>query len=84
MATVIDEPIKVGVVFEEAQARPAWFVWRSRRYVVREVTLCWRTQEGQATLLHLGATDGSNLFELVFNLRTLGWRLHQVETDGGA
>ena len=36
-------------------------------------------QLGRAPILHLGVTDGANLFELTFNQKTLAWRLASVE-----
>jgi len=81
MATVIDDPVEVGVVFRAGMARPAWFLWCARRYLVREVTMYWRTKQGRASLLHLNVTDGDNSFELVFNQETLVWRLAAVEDN---
>lgn len=83
MSTPINEPITAGVVFDRRQVRPAWFLWRGRRYAVREVTQHWQTTEGRTLLLHLGVTDGATCFELVFNQHTLIWTLAAAETDGG-
>ncbi len=79
METRIEEPVQVGVVFEGGVVCPRWFLWGGRRYNVQKVTMRWQTQEGQAPILHLGVTDGANLFELTFNQKTLAWRLASVE-----
>ena len=84
MGTQIEEPIRVGVVFERGLVSPRWFLWGGRRYNVSKVTMRWQTQEGQAPVLHLGVTDGVNLFELAFNQKTLTWKLASVEEDGCA
>ena len=79
MSTEVDEPIQVGAVFASGQVRPAWFLWRRRRFAIREITMRWQTQEGRTRLLHLGVTDGASVFELVLNQETLGWRLAAVD-----
>ena len=84
MATAIDEPVKVGAVFEHSQVKPSWFIWGQRRYVVQEVTQRWQTKEGQAPILHLGVSDGASCFELAFNQQTLIWYLASVEAHGSA
>ena len=82
MSTDVNEPIAVNAVFERGQVRPVWFLWGLRRVAIREITQRWQTREGTAPLLHLGVTDGTTCFELVFNQSTCVWRLASVETDG--
>jgi hypothetical protein len=82
MGTKVDEPVKVGAVFGPEGIRPVWFIWKRRRYEVTQVTMRWQTKEGTAAILHLGVTDGSNLFELTCNQQTLAWRLAAVEGNG--
>lgn len=82
MSTEIHEPVKAGVIFEHGSAKPAWFMWNGRRHEVREVTQRWQTKEGAATILHLGVSDGTSVFELTFNQHTLAWQLASVETTG--
>lgn len=82
MGTQILEPVQVGAVFDRGVVSPRWFLWNGRRYPVARVTMRWQTQEGQAPLLHLGVTDGANLFEIVLNQRTLIWHLASVANEG--
>ena len=82
MGTRVDEPVKAGVVFGPEGIKPVWFIWKKRRYEVRDVTMRWQTKEGSATILHLGVTDGANVFELTCNQQTLTWRLAEVEAHG--
>lgn len=84
MGTEIHEPITTGVIFDHGVITPAWFIWGGRRYQVREVTQRWQAKNGQATIVHLGVTDGASLFELAFNQQTLIWSLASVEADGYA
>jgi hypothetical protein len=82
MATKIDEPITVGAVFRQGGVRPAWFIWRGRRYEVREVTMSWATAEGRERIRHVSVTDGASEFELALNQERLTWRLVAVDADG--
>ena len=82
MGTLLNEPIKVGVIFSSGMVRPAWFIWHGQRYDVKDVTMRWQTNEGAATILHLSVTDGAMSFELALNQRALTWSLVAVETNG--
>jgi len=81
MAISVNEPIRVGAVFDHG-VTPVWFLWQGRRYHVKTVTMRWQTTEGRATLLHLSVTDHANLFELVLNQQTLSWAVAAVEPGG--
>ncbi len=82
METEICEPVRVGAVFDRGVVSPRWFLWGGRRYPLQKVTMRWQTCEGAETILHLGVTDGTNLFELTFNQKTLAWKLASVESEG--
>jgi hypothetical protein len=79
MPTEIDEPINVGAVFSRGAIKPVWFSWNGREIRIREVTFTWKTQEGNAGLLHFSVTDGQGLYEVVFNKATMGWRILSAE-----
>ena len=68
-----------GVVFDRGVVRPVWFAWQQRTYRVQDVTMRWEVRQGRDVMLHLSVTDGTNLYELTFNQRTLTWRLVAVE-----
>ena len=71
-----DERIVAGVVFGDGRAiRPSWFRWGGRRIEVREITYAWTRREGRAALHHFAVTDGTTLYEIVYNAETSEWRL---------
>lgn len=78
MSTSIGEAINVVAVFDSG-VRPVKFKWKGRVYPVEEITYRWSTREGAAAMLHFSVTDGSTLFELVYNTSTTRWRLERVE-----
>ncbi len=79
MPVEIDEPIKVGAVFSRGAVRPVWFYRKGRQIPIREIAFTWKTWEGRAAVLHFSVSDGRGLYELQFNIETLGWRLMNVE-----
>mgnify|MGYP000453628956 CR=1 FL=1 len=79
MPVEIDEPVKVGAVFSRGEVRPVWFFRSGRQIRIREITFTWKTWEGSATVLHFSVTDGQRLYELRFNIGTLGWRIMNAE-----
>lgn len=76
----IKAPIRVAAVFEPGrQIRPVCFDWQRRKHTVTEVTYCWKGKTGEDTLLHFAVSDGTALFELVYNTADQSWTLNGVE-----
>ena len=42
----INEIIKVGAVFKGSDILPRWFVWKNRKYAVKEVNYIWKDKQG--------------------------------------
>ena len=76
--TIINEPIDVGAVFGKDRIRPKWFVWKKRRYDIKETTFTWKDREGEAVIIYFAVTDGATSFELSLNQKTLAWRLEKT------
>jgi len=76
----VREPIRVAAVFAPGQQiRLVWFDWQRRKHTVRETTYCWKDRAGEVTLLHFSVSDGTALFELVYNTVEQSWMLDGVE-----
>ncbi|HEY3307251.1 MAG TPA: hypothetical protein VGJ93_02240 [Desulfuromonadaceae bacterium] len=76
----IREPVRVAAVFAPGrQIRPVWFDWQNRKYTIHETTYCWKGRSGEAMLLHFSVSDGSSLFELIYNTIEQSWMLGGVE-----
>ncbi len=73
----IDERIDVGAVFKKNLVKPKWFVWKSRKYDIKEVTYTWQDASGEARMVHFAVSDGATLFEISLNLSSLEWRLEK-------
>ncbi len=81
MSTKIKESIRVGALFEKGRVRPVWFMWQSRRYAIREVTLYWQDRQGTDLQSHFGVHAEGGFFELMLNHISLCWWLMQAEQD---
>ena len=79
MPIEINEPITVGAVFSKGGVKPVWFSRKGRQIRVREVAFTWKTREGRACILHFSVTDGQGLYEIAYNIETMGWRLLNAE-----
>jgi len=82
MVQRISEHIRVGVIHGPGnKLRPVWFDWRRRKHEVREVTYHWRHRAGNELLLHYSVTDGTALYELVYNTAEQTWVLESIDTE---
>jgi hypothetical protein len=79
MAVEIDEPIKVGAVFSRGEVRPVWFSWKGRQVKIKETAFTWKSREGSAVILHFSVTDGQGLYEVCYNMESLGWKIRSAE-----
>jgi len=77
----INEIIDVGAVFSKDRIKPKWFVWKKRKYAVKETTYTWKDRAGEAILIHFSVSDGATLFELCFNQKSLEWKLENVDAS---
>ncbi|MFC2061322.1 hypothetical protein ACFLUV_02310 [Elusimicrobiota bacterium] len=76
--TDINEPVKVGAVFENARVRPRWFIWKKRKYNLKKITYDWVEKDGEKKYLCFSVWDGENLYEISFDLKFMSWRLNKV------
>ena len=76
----VAESVKVAAIFAPgSRIKPVWFEWRRQKHAVTELSYFWKDHEGDAPLLHFAVSDGSNLFELIFNAADQNWTLEGVE-----
>lgn len=76
----VAERIRVAAVFAPGrQVKPVWFEWRRQKHAVTETSYFWKDCYGDATRLHFAVSDGSNLFELMFDTSNQNWTLEGIE-----
>ncbi len=76
--TIINEPIEVGAVFGRNKIRPKWFLWKKRKYEIKETTFTWQDRRGEANIMFFSVTDGATLFEISLNQKTMSWTLEKT------
>ncbi|PLY00594.1 MAG: hypothetical protein C0623_06960 [Desulfuromonas sp.] len=80
----INAPVRVGAVFGPGnQIKPVWFDWKQKKYTVREITYRWQESTGDTTSLHFAVSDGTDLYELVYNTANQLWLLAALEVGHG-
>ena len=78
----IREQVRVAVIFGPGgRLKPVWFDWQRRKHEVKEVTYHWRHHTGNELILHYSVTDGTTLFELVYNATSQLWVLESIDAD---
>lgn len=76
----VGQLVKVVATFDPAyKVRPVKFKWAGRVVKVAEITYVWRSKEGRKEIFHFALTDGSALYELIYDTETLLWRLENLE-----
>lgn len=76
----VAERVKVAAIFAPGcKVQPVWFEWRRRKHAVTEMSYFWKDRLGDAPRLHFAVSDGSNLFELMFDTSDQNWTLEGVE-----
>lgn len=82
MSEEINEPILVTAKFEKGRLTPLLFFWRGRGYRVDGVSFAWAAKRGEAKLYYFNCRATRAQYQLIFNDRTLDWRLGRVEAEG--
>lgn len=81
MPVQIREPISVAVLFEHGAIKPVLFRWNGKKIEIEKTSFTWETRQGVARLLHFSVVCRRNIYELVFNLNEMTWRLETVATE---
>jgi hypothetical protein len=74
----LNEKIDVLAYFKAAKIYPRSFTWNSRRYRVKTITYTWQERRGQEQISFFSVRTRTNLYQISFNNKTLGWRIDKV------
>ena len=76
----IAEAVRVAAIFAPGDGvKPVWFEWRRQKHAITRMSYFWKDQLGDAVRLHFAVSDGSNVFELMFDTLDQSWTLVGVE-----
>lgn len=82
MAELINEPVKVGVVFgDNGGIKPKWFIRNRNRVDISKINYRWKTKEGRKTIYRFAVSDGVNVFELSYNQEDSKWELTAIDVS---
>mgnify|MGYP001562909493 CR=1 FL=1 len=81
MSVLIHEPVSVVAVFKNGQVKPVLFRWKDRKISIESISFTWQTTQGEEQLFHFTVVASRTLYELIFNVRSLVWKLEQTETN---
>ena len=78
-----DEPIEVIAWYKDGHLHPLRFRWNSRVFRIARITGHWIVHEGQDRCHHYAVLcEGSDVFEICYDLKNMAWRLRSVYLDG--
>ncbi len=81
MSVLIHEPVAVEAVFEKGRIRPILFRWKDKKISIENISFMWQTAQGGERFLHFTVVAAQTLYELMFNISSMTWRLEQTETN---
>jgi len=77
----VDEKVKVLASFESGAITPRVFKWQNRDYKVRSVSLRYQEKSGVSINYFFAVeTDDGGVFKLLFNDKSLVWKVDEVWT----
>ena len=83
MITEITEPIVVAAVFREGRITPRQFLWRGRRYRVKEVLGQYHYHKGiYRQNCYTLRCDTPDIYEVNFDTEDMAWRLERIHVEG--
>jgi len=74
----LDEKIDVFAWFKNAKAYPRIFIWKNKKYKIKNITYNWQEHRGEAIISYFSVTTGNDLYQISFNNTTLGWKLDKI------
>jgi len=81
MSVLIHEPVAVEAVFEKGRISPILFRWKDKKISIESISFMWQTTQGKERSLHFTVVSAQTLYELIFDISSMLWRLEQTETN---
>lgn len=73
-----NQNIQVLAFFKGGKIYPKAFIWRQRKYRIKEITYNWQEKRGEATINYFSVSTGEGLYQIYFNNIGFGWRLDKI------
>jgi len=83
MSVLIHEPVAVVAVFKNGRVKPLAFRWKDKKISIESISFMWQTTQEKERSLHFTVVAAQTLYELMFDVSSMIWRLEQTETNIG-
>lgn len=81
MVMEVAEKIEVGAIFRRGHVKPVWFIWKSRRHSVKDVTYEWHEKRGENFFHFFQLVAEEGIYKVSLDSRSLAWNLEKVYDD---
>lgn len=79
--TCLNDPINVTCQFRAGKIKPLSFEWRHRLYSPLKTVFQYQTHQGTNSIIVFSCQTSEGIFDLVFNLKTLSWKIKSVHEE---
>ncbi len=74
----LNERIQVFAWFRNGKIIPRVFIWRDKKYRIKQITYNWQEKQGRQVINYFSVSTGLDLYQISFNNTTLGWRINRI------
>ena len=74
----LNEPIEVLALFKRGKIFPRGFLWKNKKYVVKEITYNWQERLGSEIINYFSVNTDANLYQISFHNITNGWKIDKI------
>jgi len=74
----LNERIQVFAWFRNGKIIPRVFIWRDKKYRIKEITYNWQEKQGREVINYFSVSTGLDLYQISFNNTTLDWRINRI------
>jgi ribosomal protein L24E len=74
----INEPIQVRADFTNRGPKPKSFIWKNRKYEIREIEFSYTALKGDTKMFYFSVSTETETYKIFFNPKTLNWTLEEI------
>lgn len=73
----LNERIQVLAWFRNGKIMPRVFVWRDKKYKIKQITYNWQERQGREIISYFSVDTDADLYQISFNNTSLSWRINR-------
>lgn len=78
MTIDVAEKIEVGAIFRRGHVKPVWFVWKSRKHAIKNVTYEWHEKRGETLFHYFQLVADAGIYKVSLDSKSLVWNLEEI------